>query len=81
MKILMYRWKAYNQFDIVQNLEKRGHIVDEITGEMANFEEDEYFRQKLSDMLDSCTYDIVITVNFFPIISNECQRRNIRYVS
>lgn len=81
MKILMYRWKAYNQFDIVQNLEKRGHIVDEITGEMANFEEDEFFRQKLSDMLDSCTYDIVITVNFFPIISNECQRRNIRYVS
>lgn len=81
MKILMYRWKAYNQFDIIQNLEKRGHIVDEIEGEMANFEEDDYFLQQFQNALNGRTYDLVITVNYFPIISNECQRRNIRYVS
>lgn len=77
----MYRWKAYNQFDIVQNLEKRGHIVDEIEGEMANFEEDDYFLQQFQNALNGQSYDLVITVNYFPIISNECQRRNIRYVS
>lgn len=81
MRILMYRWKAYNQFDIVQNLEKRGHIVDEIEGEMANFEEDDYFLQQFQNALNGQSYDLVITVNYFPIISNECQRRNIRYVS
>lgn len=43
MRILFYRWKAYNQFDLIQNLEQRGHIVDEITGEMANYESDEPF--------------------------------------
>ena len=32
MRILFYRWKEYNQFDLIQNLEQRGHIVDEITG-------------------------------------------------
>lgn len=77
----MYRWKAYNQFDIIQNLEKRGHIVDEIEGEMANFEEDDYFLQQFQNALNGQSYDLVITVNYFPIISNECQRRNIRYVS
>lgn len=81
MRILMYRWKAYNQFDIIQNLEKRGHIVDEIEGEMANFEEDDYFLQQFQNALNGQSYDLVITVNYFPIISNECQRRNIRYVS
>lgn len=81
MKILMYRWKAYNQFDILENLAKRGHIVDEITGEMANFEDDEYFLRKLQNKLDETEFDLMITVNFFPIISNECQRRGIRYVA
>lgn len=81
MKILMYRWKAYNQFDIVQNLEKKGHIVDEITGEMENFEKDDKFLKAFQDMLDTTEYDMVFTVNFFPIISNECERRKIKYVS
>lgn len=77
----MYRWKAYNQFDIIRNLERRGHIVDEIEGEMANFEEDDFFLQQFRVALDNEKYDMVITVNYFPIISDECQRRNIRYVS
>lgn len=81
MRILIYRWKAYNQFDLVQNLEKRGHIVDEITGEMENFEEDNFFLEKLQEILDANRYDLIITINFFPIISNECERRKIRYVS
>ena len=32
MRILMYRWKAYNQQDIIENLKLRGHEVEEISG-------------------------------------------------
>ncbi len=81
MKILMYRWKAYNQFDLINALEKRGHEVDTITGEMANFEEDDNFRQKLVEVLNRTKYDMVMTINYFPIISDTCQDRNIPYVS
>lgn len=81
MKILMYRWKAYNQFDIIENLAMRGHDVDEITGEMANFEDDDFFLAKLQNKMNEQQYDLVFTVNYFPIISNECERRGIRYVS
>lgn len=81
MRILFYRWKAYNQFDLIQNLEQRGHIVDEITGEMANYESDEPFALSLREQFDRAEYDLVMTVNFFPLISNECEKRRIRYVA
>lgn len=64
MRILFYRWKAYNQFDLIQNLEQRGHIVDEITGEMANYESDEPFALSLREQFDRAEYDLVMTVNF-----------------
>lgn len=62
---IIYRWKAYNQFDLIQNLEQRGHIVDEITGEMANYESDEPFALSLREQFDRAEYDLVMTVNFF----------------
>ena len=81
MKILMYRWKAYNQQDIVDNLIKRGHEVAEIFGEMSNFDTDFIFYNKFVKKLESDNFDMVLTVNYFPLISMACQERNISYVS
>ena len=81
MKILMYRWKAYNQQDIVEQLERRGHTVDEIRGEMSNFDPDMIFYDKFVQKLDGGEYDMVFTVNYFPLISIACEARGIRYVS
>ncbi|MGN0373930.1 MAG: DUF3880 domain-containing protein [Butyrivibrio sp.] len=81
MKILMYRWKAYNQQDIINNLIKRGHEVHEIKGEMCNFDDDSLFMSDFSSKIDSDRYDMVFTVNYFPMISDICQERGIPYVS
>lgn len=81
MKILMYRWKAYNQQDIIDNLIKRGHEVDELFGEMSNFDTDFIFYNKFIRKLESDKFDMVLTVNYFPLISTACQERNIPYVS
>ena len=81
MKILMYRWKAYNQQDIVDNLIKRGHEVAEIFGEMSNFDTDFIFYNKFVKKIESDNFDMVLTVNYFPLISMACQERNIPYVS
>lgn len=81
MKILMYRWKAYNQQDIINNLKLRGHEVDEISGEMSNYDNDMKFYQKFCEKLDQTKYDLVITVNYFPVISMACEERKIIYVS
>lgn len=81
MRILMYRWKAYNQQDIICNLKLRGHVVDEIDGEMTTYDSDKVFYAKFCDKLDSADYDLVFTVNYFPLISDACEQRKITYVS
>ena len=81
MRILIYKWKAYNYYDLVENLRKRGHETDEMEGELVNYEDDPYFERKLGERLDCGNYDIMMSVNFFPLISDVCQKKNIRYVS
>ena len=81
MRILMYRWKAYNQQDIIENLKLRGHEVEEIFGEMVNYDADMDFLERLGEKLDSGNFDLVLTVNYFPIISMACEARKITYVS
>lgn len=81
MKILMYRWKAYNHPDLVEQLRTRGHEVDEVKSELCSFEEDSHFSQLLHDMLDNGNYDLMMTVNYFPIISDICLEYGLKYVS
>lgn len=81
MKILMYKWKAYNHEDFKNNLIKRGHEVAEITGELKTFEADEDFENKLLKELKTGNYDLMVSINYFPLISDICEREGIRYVS
>lgn len=81
MKIIMYKWKAYNHYDLKRSLEKRGHQVDEISGEMANFEEDEDFTKRFEKALSQGKYNLAMSVNYFPLISDACRKYGICYIS
>ena len=81
MKILMYRWKAYNQQDIIDNLRFRGHEVIEMRDELINYEEDPAFVKRFNSIINNGKPDIMFTVNYFPVISELCQANGIRYVS
>ena len=80
MRILCYRWKAYNYTDIIENFKQMGHQVDEISQELMNYDVDEAFAELLGEKIRTGAYDFVFTVNYFGLISNVCQREGIRYV-
>ena len=40
MRILMYRWKAYNHRDIVETFLLMGHTVDNLTQKLGNYDID-----------------------------------------
>lgn len=80
MKILMYRWKAYNYKDIKANFIKMGHQVDEVNQELLNYDVDEAFAEMLERKLQSTNYDFVFSVNYFALISNVCESLGIPYV-
>ena len=81
MRILMYRWKAYNYRDIEQTFRLLGHTVDNIEQELGNYDIDPEFEAKIEAMMEKKHYDMVFTVNYFALISNSCQKMGVKYVS
>ncbi len=85
MKILVYRWKAYNYADIIANLQKLGHQVDELEYKLTNYDEDAEFETLLESKIQKAKqaeepYDFVFTVNYFACIAEVCETNQIFYV-
>lgn len=81
MHILMYRWKAYNYRDIEQTLLLLGHTVDNIEQELGSYDVSPEFERVIEEKIRGTHYDMVFTVNYFPLISNVCERTGVNYVS
>ena len=81
MRILMYRWKAYNYRDIEETFLLLGHQVDNIEQKLGSYDIDKEFEKVLKERLESVSYDMVFTVNYFAVISVICQEMGIKYVS
>lgn len=76
----MYKWKSYNHIDVEGNLLIRGHDIDILDYVLENVEEDVVFHELLTRQINSASYDIVFSINYFPIISDICEAHSIPYV-
>lgn len=81
MKILVYRWKAYNYPDVIRAFETNGCEVHTISQTLMNYDVNEEFAQTLRNALSEDSYDFVFTINYFPVISDTCEELGIPYVS
>lgn len=81
MKILFLEWKSYCVPDMAEAFTEAGHDVTLATcAEMTdryNTEFDNFFEKKLSES----SYDAVFTFNYFPIVSKNCDKAQILYIS
>lgn len=81
MKILVYRWKAYNYRDFISALEKAGHDLDVFCYDIADFDDDPDFFVLMEEYLNNEAYDMVMSINYFTVISNVCEKNKIPYIS
>ena len=81
MKILFLEWKSYCVPDMAEAFTEAGHDVTLATcAEMTdryNTEFDNFFEKILSES----SYDAVFTFNYFPIVSKNCDKAQILYIS
>lgn len=73
MRILIYKWKAYNYRDIKETFLAMGHEVDVIEQKLESYDRDETFEHRLEQMLKNKRYDFVFTVNYFAVVSIVCE--------
>lgn len=81
MKILIYDMVSFTIHDIIDYLKKAGHEYKLIYYSFTNKFEDDFFCERFQKYLAEEKYDIVFSVNFFPLVAQICYQQRIRYVS
>ena len=83
MKILMYKWKVYNQSDVAEAFEYFGYTVDMYEEKPVNSNSitgyKEHDMKEISDVISE--YDIVFSLNYFPHISDVCEKLGKKYIA
>ena len=83
MNILLYDFlNSYIQPDLVYYLEKMGHhCTNVLYRQQFDRYNDESFKTRMERDLKSGHYDLVLTTNFWPVVSKVCKAKDIKYVS
>ncbi|MCM1543001.1 MAG: DUF3880 domain-containing protein [Blautia sp.] len=81
MKILLYDMSAYAQKDLVYYLKRGGCICRSLLYSFPDKYHDAFFEKKFEEQLLLDDYDVVMSMNFFPIVAKICSRHNIKYIS
>ena len=84
MKVLFFQWDAFMQKGIVKAFDKLNIDYDTFYYQFPNresWDKDDEFVDKLLEKLKICEYDVVFSVNFSPLISEVCNKSEIKYIS
>lgn len=81
MKILFYRYNSICEPDIISVLKRLGHEVSEITDEMTDktLTPGQQVRIISAALTGSVRYDLVFSINFFPVVSDVCNIVRVPY--
>jgi len=72
---------SYTYNDITYFLKKMGHRVRTLFYHFPDRFEDSFFCERLASVLESDPFDVVMSVNFFPLVATECSKRGIKYLA
>lgn len=81
MKILFYDMGSYTAQDLIFYLEKAGHTCKTVYYHFADKYQDDFFCERFAKYLKEGNYDIVFSVNFFPLVAKLCHEYNTPYIS
>lgn len=80
MKILIYHWNSYNQKAIENAIKHLGHSTTLLTEKINNIEKDTEYTQKLADKLKHQKYDMLFSINYFPVLAQACHETLTPYI-
>lgn len=81
MKILFYDMGSYTYNDFIYYLKKAGHTCKTVYYHFPDKFNDDFFCERFSQYLCQDNYDVVISVNFFPLVADLCNEHHIKYIS
>lgn len=81
MKILFYDMGSYTYNDFIYYLRKMGHQCKTVYYHFPDKFQDTFFCERFISYLNNDTYDVVVSINFFPLVAELCNQYHIKYIS
>lgn len=81
MNILFFDMGSYTYNDVNEAFINEGHSVKTIYYHFKDRYNDSFFSERFNEELHSASYDLVFSINFFPLIAMECHDSGIPYLS
>lgn len=81
MNVLFPNWKNFGFEDITEALKILGHTPFDYPKEPQNYRKDPKFKSECKHFIEEKKIDLVLTSNYFPVVSEVCQDLGIPYVS
>lgn len=72
---------SYTYNDFIYYLKKAGHTCKTVYYHFPDKFHDDFFCERFSQYLNQDKYDVVISVNFFPLVADLCNEYHIKYIS
>lgn len=80
MNIIFINWKCFGAEDLLLTLDGMGHNINIVDlSDAAEIRIDDEFVEKLCKRIESHNAGLVISFNYFPSVSEACQRKDCRY--
>ncbi len=81
MRILFFDMGSFTYRDVRDAMESLGHEVHTLYYHFADRYKDDFFDDRFSYELEKKAYDLVFSVNFFPLVAKTCKEKGLPYVS
>ncbi len=80
MRILVYKWKAYNYADVLEAFSALGYAYALTEKDLECYDEDAAYEQELAAIIQKEGCDMVFSMNYFALISAVCAQLNLPYL-
>ena len=81
MNILFYDMGSYTYQDTIFYLKQLGHDCKTIYYHFPDKFNDSFFCERFEKKLQETSYDVVMSINFFPLVATLCHEHGIPYIS
>ena len=81
MKLLIYHWNSYLQYDIFEICKEKNITFQIFEWKFENKNCDEKFTKWFCDNVETREYDAVLSVNYFPVLSDVCMKKQMKYIA
>ena len=74
MRILVYKWKAYNYADILETFTELGYEYITVERDLDHYDEHAGFEAELAEIVQREQCEMIFSVNYFALITTVCQK-------